>query len=61
MSARARKLRQYQNKCLESGFDQVLLKSLCEEEVRLSSLRLMAGTSAVPEAGSGVMILQGMH
>lgn len=32
MSARARKLRQYQNNCLEGGFDQVFLKSLCEEE-----------------------------
>lgn len=31
MSARARKLI-FQNKCLEGGFDQVFLKSLCEEE-----------------------------
>lgn len=61
MSDRARKLRQYQNKCLKSGFDQVFPKSLCKEEMRLLGLRLMAGTSAVPEAGSGVMILQGMH
>lgn len=53
MSARAGKLRRYQNKCLESGFDQVFPKSLCEEEMRLFCLRLMAGASAVPEAGSG--------
>jgi len=62
MSAAARKLRQYQSKCLEGGFDQVFSKSLCKEEMRFLGLRLMAGCSAVPEANSSVVvILQGLQ
>lgn len=61
MSARARQLRQCQNEGLESGFDQVLPVVCVRKWLSLCGPRLMAAASAVPEAGSGVMILQGMH